>query len=60
MPKNKTPIYRELIESYINGNKNHVKEEAKKLTKLERKALFMYTIKEMTMDDTSLFFLSII
>ncbi len=34
--------YDELIESYVNGNISHVKDEVKKLTKGQRKCLFEY------------------
>jgi len=38
--KNRDTFLCELIESYVNGNISFVKEEAKKLTKADRKMLY--------------------
>lgn len=56
----KTIKYQEIIDSYLNGNISWVKSQVIKLTKKERKELYVYYLDILPDRKDSIFFFSLI
>jgi len=53
-------FYTRIEDNYINGNRSDAKEQIKKLTKKQRKELFMFIGKNFQPDAKQLFFFNLI